>query len=84
MITRNWSVAPFVRYVDTSFDAANPSINAGIVRQDKQWTTGVLFNAPITAVLGVSAAIQYDKTDSNIPNYSLNNFSVMAGPTARF
>lgn len=84
MITRNWSVAPFARYLSTQFDAANPSINAAVIRHDKQFTTGVLFNAPVTPVFGFSAAIQYDKTDSNIPNYALNNFSVMAGPTARF
>jgi hypothetical protein len=45
---------------------------------------GALFNAPITRNFGLSAAVQYDKTDSSLPNYRLDNFSVMFGPTARF
>lgn len=84
MITRNWSVAPFARYVETKFDAANPFIDPNIVRRDGQWSVGALFDAPITNYLGVSVAVQYDKTTSTLPNYRLDNFSVMFGPTARF
>ena len=84
MITRNWSVAPFARYIETKFDAANPFIDPNIVRRDGQWSVGALFDAPITNYLGVSMAVQYDKTTSTLPNYRLDNFSVMFGPTARF
>lgn len=84
MITRNWSVAPFARYVETRFDAANPFIDPLTLRRDSQWSVGALFDAPITSYLGVSVAVQYDKTNSTLPNYRLDNFSVMFGPTARF
>ncbi len=84
MIARNWSVAPFVRYYETRFDAPNPFIDPATTRRDNQWTVGALFNAPINNTFGISAAIQYDKTNSTISNYRLDNFSVMAGPTARF
>ncbi len=83
-MSRNWSIAPFVRWIDTRFDAANPFIDPLTVRSDHQWSVGALFNAPITKNFGISAAVQYDKTDSSLPNYRLDNFSVMFGPTARF
>lgn len=84
VIPRNWSVAPFVRYNQTNFDVPNPFIAPGITRSDQQWSVGTVFNAPITGMFGVSAAVEYDATGSTLPNYRLNNFSVMAGPTARF
>lgn len=83
-MSRNWSIAPFARWIDTRFDAPNPFIDPLTTRSDGQWSVGALFNAPVTKTFGVSAAIQYDKTNSSLPNYRLENFSVMFGPTARF
>lgn len=83
-MARNWSVAPFVRRVDTRFDAANPFIDPLTVRKDGMWSVGALFDMPLTRTLGLSTAVQYDRTDSSLPNYRLDNFSVMFGPTARF
>jgi hypothetical protein len=83
-MSRNWSIAPFARWIDTRFDAPNPFIDPFTTRRDGQWSVGALFNAPVTKTFGVSAAIQYDKTNSSLPNYRLENFSVMFGPTARF
>jgi len=83
-MSRNWSIAPFVRRIETHFDAANPFIDPLTVRNDGQWSVGALFNAPITNAFGLSAAVQYDRTSSSLPNYRLENFSVMFGPTARF
>ncbi|WP_424627132.1 tetratricopeptide repeat protein [Bradyrhizobium sp. SYSU BS000235] len=84
MISRNWSVAPFVRRIDTRFDAANPFIDPLTVRRDGTWSVGALFDMPLTKTFGLSTAVQYDRTDSTLPNYRLDNFSVMFGPTARF
>lgn len=83
-MSRNWSVAPFARWIDTRFDAPNPFIDPLVARSDHQWSVGALFNAPMTKNFGISAAVQYDKTNSSLPNYRLENFSVMFGPTARF
>jgi hypothetical protein len=83
-MSRNWSIAPFARWIDTRFDAPNPFIDPLTTRSDGQWSVGALFNAPITKTFGASAAVQYDKANSLLPNYRLENFSVMFGPTARF
>jgi hypothetical protein len=83
-IPSSWSVAPFARYIRTNFDAANPYIDPLTVRTDDEWIAGVTFNAPFSNKFGISATVQYDRTNSTLPNYSENNVSVMAGPTARF
>ncbi|MBX9711161.1 MAG: tetratricopeptide repeat protein [Xanthobacteraceae bacterium] len=83
-ITRNWSVAPFVKLLDTKFGGPNPFIDPLNTQHDTMWSTGAIFNAPINSWFGLSTAVQYDHTDSTIQNYRLNNFSVMFGPTARF
>jgi len=83
-VPRNWTVSPFAKYTNTKFDAANPFIDPFTVRQDDQWSVGAILNAPVTQTFGVSATIQYDHNSSTVQNYRLNNFSVMAGPTARF
>lgn len=83
-ITRNWSIAPYVKYIETRFDTANPFIDPLIARRDDQWSFGGLLNMPINTTFGISAAVQYDKVNSNLPNYRLDNFSVIVGPTARF
>lgn len=84
MMSRNWSVAPFAKYIKTDFDAANPAIDPFTARADKQWIVGAMFNAPIAKGFGITATVQYDKVQSNIKNYTQDNFSVMIGPTARF
>lgn len=79
-----WSVAPFGRYIQTAFNAANPYIDPLVVRTDNQWSTGLALNAPLTDRFGMSVTVQYDQIQSTLPNYRQNNFLVMAGPTARF
>ena len=83
-ITRNWSISPFVKYIATRFDAPNPFIDPLVMRRDNQWSVGTILNTPINTTFGISIAVQYDKVNSNLPNYRLDNFSVIIGPTARF
>ncbi|CEG08560.1 hypothetical protein BN961_01976 [Afipia felis] len=83
-IPRNWSISPYFKYANTRFDAANPNIDPATVRHDNQWSAGAIFNTPITKAIGFTTTLQYDRNNSNLPNYRLNNFSVIAGPTFRF
>jgi predicted RNA-binding protein with PUA-like domain len=84
MVSRNWSIAPFVRFISTRFDAANPFIDPATVRRDNEWITGVVFDTPLTRTFGLSTIVQYDKVSSTLPNFRQDNLSVMFGPTARF
>jgi hypothetical protein len=84
MVSRNWSIAPFVRLISTQFDAANPFIDPATVRRDNEWIAGVVFDTPLTRTFGLSTIVQYDKVGSTLPNFRQDNLSVMFGPTARF
>jgi hypothetical protein len=84
MMSRNWSVVPFAKYIKTDFDAPNPFIDPLTRRADRQWVVGAMFNVPISKGFGVTATVQYDKVSSSIRNYTQDNFSVMVGPTLRF
>lgn len=83
-VSLNWSVSPFVRVISTAFDAPNPAIDPLTTRRDTEWITGVIFDTPVSKTFGVSTTIQYDRTNSTLPNYRLDNLSVMTGPTVRF
>ena len=83
-IPRNWSIAPYVKYANTRFDAANPFIDPLTVRRDDRWSAGAILNTPITKAIGFMTTVQYDRTNSTLPNYRMNNFSVIVGPTLRF
>jgi hypothetical protein len=83
-VSRNWSIAPFARYIRTEFDAANPFIDPLTTRRDTEWITGVVVDTPLTKTFGLSTVVQYDKVGSTLPNYRQDNLSVMFGPTARF
>lgn len=80
----NWSVSPFTRVIWTSFDAPNPAIDPFVTRRDTQWTVGVIVDTPLSRTFGVSTTVQYDRTNSTLPNYRQDNLSAMTGPTVRF
>jgi hypothetical protein len=81
---RHWIVSPFGRYTETDFDAPNPFLDPTTRRVDKTWTAGVILDTPITNWFGVKTTFQYDKTTSTLPNFRMDNYSVLSGPTARF
>jgi hypothetical protein len=83
-IPHNWTVSPYARFVRTAFDAANPFIDPTTVERDSEWITGVVLDMPVTKTFGISTTIEYDHTDSTLPNYTQNNLTIMVGPTARF
>src|SRR4051812_1042993 len=68
-VSRNWSMAPFARYIRTEFDAANPFIDPLTTRRDAEWIAGVVLDTPLTKTFGLSTIIQYDKVGSTLPNY---------------
>lgn len=84
LIGRKWSIAPYARIFQISFDAANVAIDPWRVRRDVAWTTGVSLEAPVTPWLGFSSTFEYSRNDSNLQNFKTNNLSVWFGPVARF
>jgi tetratricopeptide (TPR) repeat protein len=82
-VSLNWGVSPFTRVIWTSFDAPNTTVSP-TTRRDTEWSVGVIFDTPISKAFGVSTTVQYDHTNSTLPNYRQDNLSAMTGPTVRF
>jgi hypothetical protein len=51
---------------------------------DRQWRVAGTLDAPFYSNLGFTLQIQYLRTYSTIPNYSLQDFVIAAGPTFHF
>jgi hypothetical protein len=81
---RNWNFSPFVRLIETGFDAPNPAIDPIVTQRDTEWIAGLILETPLTKTFGLSTAVQYDRTNSTLPNFRQNNFSATFGPTAHF
>ncbi len=83
-ITRRWTVSPSFGFSRTSYEAPNFVIDPNVRREDTEIRAGVLLDAPLTDLAGLSAQVLYTKVDSNIRNFDTRNLSVLFGPTLRF
>lgn len=79
-----WSVSPYVKILQSRFDAPNPFIDAGTRRRDTETQIGIALDTPIDARFDVVTNVQYAQVASTIPNYRLRNFSILSGPRIRF
>jgi hypothetical protein len=84
LIPLQWTVMPYVSALWDSFDAPDPAVNPSVRRCDFAYYGGVLLDMPITANFGVSGMVQYARTNSNLPNFTNDDVTVLFGPTARF
>jgi hypothetical protein len=83
-IPLQWTVMPYVSALWASFDAPDPAVDPSIRRCDFAYYGGVLLDMPITANFGLSGMAQYARTNSNLPNFTNDDVTVLLGPTARF
>lgn len=84
LIPLQWTVMPYVSALWDSFDAPDPAVNPYVRRCDFAYYGGVMLDMPITATLGLSGMAQYARTNSNLPNFTTDDITVLFGPTARF
>jgi tetratricopeptide (TPR) repeat protein len=81
---RQYVVTPVAGASYTEFGQANPDVDALVVRKDREWRGGLIFDAQIYERYGIRTQFSYTSIDSNLPNYKLQNYSISFGPTARF
>jgi hypothetical protein len=84
LIARKWKVSPFIGAAVLDFDRANAFVDPRVTRGDTEFRAGVVLDAPATESIGISALVQYDRINSNLPNYRQRGFTVLGGPTVRF
>jgi hypothetical protein len=76
--------APTVGYSRSDYVAPNFIIDPDIVRHDKEYRFGAIFDAQVIDNIGVRTLVQYTKINSSLPNYTTDNLAVSVGPTVRF
>jgi tetratricopeptide (TPR) repeat protein len=83
-IPYRWVLTPYLRVAWAGFDAPDPTVDASVTRRDIDYRAGLLVDLPIAANFGFSGMLQYVRSNSNLPNFRYDDFSVLFGPTARF
>ncbi|MGR7997242.1 tetratricopeptide repeat protein [Xanthobacter sp. ZOL 2024] len=81
---KRWLAIPSIGYSRYDFDAANPFVSRFITRTDDQYRVGLALDVPVHELFGVLTQVQYTWSDSALPNYQFNNFSISVGPNVRF
>ena len=79
-----WTITPSAGFSYTPYAEPDPIVTPFATRTDRQWRGAATLDATFYRNLGFSLQVQYLRTYSTIPNYSLSDFLVAAGPTFRF
>jgi hypothetical protein len=78
-----WTFSLDTRGMSRTYSAANPVVSATI-RKEHEFRVDAQIYAPISASVGVFAGVGWRDVSSNLPNYEIENVSVMGGLSARF
>ena len=79
-----WTLTPSVGFSYTPYAEADPIVSPFVTRTDRQWRVSGTLDTTFYHNLGFTLQVQYLRTYSTVPNYSLSDFLVAAGPTFRF
>lgn len=79
-----WTMSPYIKLLQSRFDAPNPYIDPAVNRHDSELQVGFVLDTPLNARVGLVTNVQYGDVASNIPNYRLHNFSILSGPVVHF
>lgn len=81
---KRWMAIPTVGFSRYAYDTPNPFITRFITETDNQYRVGLALDVPIHEQWGLLTQIQYSWSNSTLPNYAFDNFSVSVGPNVRF
>ena len=79
-----WAVSLSVARILTDYDAADPSVDPDVAREDREWRFGILTTVPVTDTLSLLAQAQRFNVGSNLPNFEYNNWALTGGLSWRF
>ena len=79
-----WSLSLSVARILTDYDAADPSVDPDVSREDREWRFGILTTVPVTDTLSFLAQAQRFNVGSNLPNFEYNNWALTGGLSWRF
>jgi tetratricopeptide (TPR) repeat protein len=79
-----WTFTPSAGFSYTPYAEPDPIVSPFTTRMDKQWRVAGTLDTTFFRNLGFTLQVQYLRTYSTVPNYSLQDFIVAGGPTFRF
>jgi hypothetical protein len=81
---RTWTLTPTAGISWWQYKAPDPTIDPATIPHILEWRVGLGLEVPIWKLLVLGLLVQYRADVSNIPAFSMRDFSVTAGPTLRF
>jgi hypothetical protein len=81
---RQWVVTPNAGFSWVRYAGPDPIVDPMTTRRDTDWRVGTIVDVQIAQNFGARLQVGYEKNNSNLPNYTFNNFTVAFGPTLRF
>lgn len=79
-----WIVSVNAGHFWTNYDAADPLIDPGTKRRDREWRTGFSNVVPLSQEWALILQVLNSHVDSTLPNYSYKNLSTLFGLTRSF
>ena len=81
---RNWVLVPSFGGSITQYRAADPVVDPDVIRKDTEYHYSVTLDAPLFGNLGLHGQARLSTTKSTLPNFTMQNFTAILGPTAKF
>jgi hypothetical protein len=81
---RTWTLVPTAGVSWWQYKAPDPTIDPTTIPHILEWRVGLGLEVPVWKLLVLGLLVQYRADVSNIPAFSMRDFSVTAGPTLRF
>ena len=81
---RTWTLTPTAGVSWWQYNAPDPTIDPNTTPNILEWRVGLGLEVPIWKLLNLGFLAQYRADVSNVPAFSMHDFSVTAGPTMRF
>ncbi|ABC23147.1 tetratricopeptide repeat protein [Rhodospirillum rubrum] len=69
-----WTSSVYGGPVWRAYQGPDPVVDPARTRKDVEWRVGASQAVPITQAVSFLLGVEYTTTDSNLPNYSYNNF----------
>jgi tetratricopeptide (TPR) repeat protein len=82
--TQPWSVTLGAQRLYTKYDEPDAGVDPNVERVDREWRFALVNVAQITDEFSVFTQVQRYLVDSNLPNFTYNNWALSAGVTWSF
>ncbi len=81
---RMWTLTPIAGFTHWQYSAPDPNIDPLNTPHTTEWRVGLGLDVPVWNKLYLTTLVQYRADTSNIPAFTMHDFSVSGGPTFKF